>query len=282
MSKVIKRLLTFFVGVPLCIFLTWFCTYKNHALLNGVVVVASVLASYEMYQLLKAKYHMQNKVFVLFLSLLISLCAFVVCIFNLPQEIIFFALAACFISVLIKEIFCKKSIAEHFEHSIENIMTSFFVLFYASFLLSFLQRMALFANAHAHITVFILMVFMCDSIAWVFGMLFGKNNRGVVAVSPNKSLAGFAGGVIGSIAVAVLAYIFLPAIFGESLCKMIVLGAVTSCSAILGDLAESVIKRSTHNKDSGFLIPGRGGLLDSIDSIILASPVYYIAVHFLF
>ena len=52
-------------------------------------------------------------------------------------------------------------------------------------------------------------------------------------------------------------------------------------SSIVGDLAESVIKRSAGAKDSGRLIPGRGGLLDSIDSILMSAPVYYVLItHF--
>ena len=62
---------------------------------------------------------------------------------------------------------------------------------------------------------------------------------------------------------------------------MVLLGLAIAFSAIVGDLAESVIKRATGAKDSGRLIPGRGGLLDSIDSIIMAAPVYYVLItHF--
>ena len=59
------------------------------------------------------------------------------------------------------------------------------------------------------LSVFFLMVFGCDSLAWFFGMLFGNSNRGMIKASPNKSIAGFAGGYIGAIAAGIAGtYIF--------------------------------------------------------------------------
>ena len=61
----------------------------------------------------------------------------------------------------------------------------------------------------------------------------------------------------------------------------ILLGLSVAIASILGDLVESLLKRSANEKDSGNVIPGRGGLLHSIDSIILAAPVYYLFVSLL-
>ena len=62
----------------------------------------------------------------------------------------------------------------------------------------------------------------------------------------------------------------------------LILGFTTGLAVILGDLGESVLKRSAGLKDSGVLIPGRGGILDSIDSVALAAPVFYIGYKLLF
>ena len=64
--------------------------------------------------------------------------------------------------------------------------------------------------------------------------------------------------------------------------NLAILGAITAVAAIIGDLIESVFKRSCDIKDSGNLIPGRGGVLDSIDSVIIAAPIFYIGYNFLF
>jgi phosphatidate cytidylyltransferase len=62
----------------------------------------------------------------------------------------------------------------------------------------------------------------------------------------------------------------------------IILGLLSAAAGNLGDLAESALKRSADMKDSGTIIPGRGGVLDTIDSICLAAPVYYFSYWFLF
>jgi phosphatidate cytidylyltransferase len=64
--------------------------------------------------------------------------------------------------------------------------------------------------------------------------------------------------------------------------KACITGFCTAIAAVAGDLAESALKRSANVKDSGTIMPGRGGLLDSIDSILFAAPIYYILIIFFF
>ena len=93
---------------------------------------------------------------------------------------------------------------------------------------------------------------------------------------------GFIGGYIGSISAGLIFRLLMPEIFHGSIVKILLLGFLTATAAIVGDIIESVFKRSTGTKDSGSIIPGRGGVLDSIDSILLAAPIYYILCEFLF
>lgn len=282
MKKTFQRLLTFFIGVPLLFTITWFCTYQNHLLLNSIIVIASVIASIEMRRILSQNFARQPLLLVAFLSFAVSLSALVCTTFGLRNEYIVFVFIACLLCILIYEVFGKKDdTAQPFKKSVERIFSSLFIVLYTAFLLSFIQRMGSWQYAKENITVFLLMVFLCDSFAWLFGITMGKNNRGFVKVSPNKSIVGFIGGFIGSVAVGVLAQKLLPYAF-PSLSKTVVLSLITALASILGDLSESVIKRSTDTKDSGFIIPGRGGLVDSIDSIVMAAPVYYIMSLVLF
>ena len=149
-------------------------------------------------------------------------------------------------------------------------------------MLTFITRISTFEHSVLFLSLFLFLVFICDSLAWLFGVLFGKNNRGYVAASPNKSIVGFIGGYIGSIGSALLARCIWPEIFYGSFVKSIFLGILVASSGIIGDLVESVFKRSSDTKDSGNVILGRGGLLDSIDSILYAAPIFYVAVHFLY
>ena len=96
-----------------------------------------------------------------------------------------------------------------------------------------------------------------------------------MAVSPNKSRIGFLGGFLASPAVVVLFSYLLRDLVTVSTVRAILFGVVVGAAAILGDLVESALKRSASIKDSGQIIPGRGGLLDSIDSPLFAAPFFY-------
>lgn len=120
-------------------------------------------------------------------------------------------------------------------------------------------------------------------IAW-FGdtgaMAFGKNFGGpklYPAVSPNKTWSGSLGGLIGSVLGVVFAhYVYLPVL---SLERGIPLAIVAGAIGQLGDLCESVLKRSAGVKDSGGLLPGHGGILDRIDALTFTAAVVYLALR---
>ena len=157
---------------------------------------------------------------------------------------------------------------------------------YPGLFMSFMIRLSVFPNASRFILLFLMMVLLNDSLAWVTGLLFGKSNRGLIAASPNKSIAGFAGGLLFSIITGIAAVIILPDVFASKalhpVLAAVILGSGTGLAAILGDLSESALKRSSGVKDSGKVILGRGGALDSIDSLALAAPVFYILCLALF
>jgi phosphatidate cytidylyltransferase len=114
-----------------------------------------------------------------------------------------------------------------------------------------------------------------DMGAYVFGSLFGKHPF-VPHISPKKTWEGFAGALFASL----LAAFGLAALIPEKLSAFgtidfLVLGLGLSFAAVVGDLAESLVKRSTHIKDSGGLLPGIGGTLDLIDSLLFTAPLLY-------
>jgi phosphatidate cytidylyltransferase len=127
---------------------------------------------------------------------------------------------------------------------------------------------------------FALLVFGNDSMAWAIGVLFGRH-RGIVPISPNKSLEGFVGAFAGSMAAAFMGPVLFPGVVREAPASLALLGLIVGISVIIGDLFESALKRSAGFKDSGTMIPGRGGFLDSFDSILFAAPIYYVAVRVL-
>lgn len=281
MKKVTQRLLTFFIGVPLIVSLAVIRFY-NHLPLHLTVMLVTIIASREMTNLLKQKMSTQPTWFVIILSSLIPLSTTLYIDFKLPYFFIILTIIfICFIS-MVKEIFAYDKKTLSFDNALQRITSSLFTAFYCGYLISFVLRMTPWEHSSSLIGLFLLIVFGSDSIAWFFGMLLGKNNRGIIKASPNKSIAGFIGGFIGSLAVAILVWFVLPFFKEQSLVSLLVLAFFTCLAAIVGDLIESVFKRSANIKDSGSVIPGRGGILDSIDSIVLAAPVYFTLASLLF
>lgn len=113
-----------------------------------------------------------------------------------------------------------------------------------------------------------------DTVAYFFGSAFGK--RPFCSVSPKKSLEGAAGGFLGCAAVVTwLSVTYLDLMLWQA----VVLALGIAIFAPLGDLIESIIKRSFNIKDSGKIFPGHGGVLDRFDSLLFAAPItYYLLV----
>ena len=123
---------------------------------------------------------------------------------------------------------------------------------------------------------FFVFVWASDSGAYVIGVRFGRH-RLFERISPKKSWEGLLGGVVTAIAAAwALTFVFPQ----YSFVFMGVMAIVIVISGTLGDLIESMIKRSIGIKDSGRFMPGHGGLLDRFDSILLASPVIFFMIQF--
>jgi len=113
---------------------------------------------------------------------------------------------------------------------------------------------------------------ICDSAAYFVGIHYGKH-RFFPAISPKKTREGAIGGLaFGLLAVVLLGYWLLSLPLGWG----IVLGLALVLAATFGDLAESVIKRQAGVKDSGALIPGHGGALDRVDSLLYVVPIVYL------
>lgn len=110
-----------------------------------------------------------------------------------------------------------------------------------------------------------------DTFAYFVGKAIGSHKL-ASTISPNKTIEGFLGSIVGTTLTGVLVGSFL---FGFPLEKMAIAGFILAIVATLGDLVESVIKRFTGIKDSGFIIPGHGGVLDRFDSIFFTAPIFY-------
>jgi phosphatidate cytidylyltransferase len=135
------------------------------------------------------------------------------------------------------------------------------------------------ANADGRWVVLLLLVIIVvsDSAQYYTGRAFGRRQLSP-AISPKKTVEGAIGGVLfGTLATAIAGRY----VFASPAWMLALLGAALSLLGIVGDLFESLLKRSAGVKDSSHLIPGHGGVLDRIDSWLFAAPVYYVFVRFI-
>jgi phosphatidate cytidylyltransferase len=272
MKKIFQRLLVFTLGIPIIVGIVLFLPYRGHLALNLVVILFSALGAREFAVILGRKGMSIRPVEAAILGALAPAAA----VLDLLRGGIFSAALALGASWLLAGRVFRSG--EKLKNYTEEAAAGFSVMFYPGLFMACIVRMTLLPHAEKVILAFFLIVFANDSAAWAAGMLFGRGNRGIIAASPNKSIAGFIGGIGMSIFLGVGAEFGIKSVFVSSLPPSlggVTIGLCTGIAANLGDLAESAMKRSSGIKDSGTLIPGRGGVLDCIDSLSLAAPVFY-------
>ena len=159
----------------------------------------------------------------------------------------------------------------------EQIMCAFFCVAYAPVMLSFIYLVRILPYGIYSVWMIFISSWICDTCAYVFGMLFGKHKLAPV-LSPKKSIEGALGGIFGSALVGALYAYFVvePAISEQRVTWIFVLiSAVGAVISQVGDLAASAIKRNHDIKDYGKLIPGHGGVMDRFDSVLFTLPFIY-------
>jgi phosphatidate cytidylyltransferase len=152
------------------------------------------------------------------------------------------------------------------------------VTFYVGWLGSYFGLLRFGNNGRDWVLVLLFVTFASDTGAYAVGRLFGRHKL-APQISPAKTIEGAFGGLIASAAVAVLAGALLR--LHGSPWRMLALGLAVSVAAQLGDLAESALKRRLEIKDAGSLVPGHGGLLDRLDSLLFTGAVVYYAVRWI-
>ena len=278
MKKIIERIIVFVVGLPLIIGSVYFLPYQHFLVLHFEIFIVTALSIIEIRAMFSRKIAMYSTPVVLCAGLIAPIATYLYAAGLFSRiEMIATGIGALYFIFFVETFY---SFSKPFEKSIQRVCSAVFVIFYPGLLIIFISAMTRWQSASNIIAVFLLMVFLCDSLAWLFGILFGKGNRGFVPASPNKSIVGFIGGLIAATAAGWLAFKLFPTAFGKNLSGSLITGFCTGVAAIIGDLIESIFKRSAEVKDSGALILGRGGILDSIDSILFAAPGFYLCYRF--
>ena len=265
------RLITVFLGVPVVLGMIFFVPQYNFIAFSIFLLAMTFIGSLEMSKMLFGKVTLIG-----YLAFILPLVQYLQGIVGFNSQIPALVYVALLLLSFMIEI--KAGEKDEFKLSLERAGKNALLITYPGYMASFfLKLLAIEGITSYAVMMFLVLAFGNDIFAYVFGRLFGKNNKGIVKVSPNKSLAGFIGSFFSAIALSFGYYaLFKDNLPYISVLYRILLGVGVSISANIGDLIESVFKRSAGVKDSGNIFPGRGGALDSMDSEIASAPLFFL------
>ena len=269
MTNTIKRLLLFFLAIPLLIIIILYLPQYGHLGIVLLMVVVGLICGFEMRSMLGIA-AAPLPLWTVLIPGLSPAAAWAVNMGLLPMYAVSTAFVVLIIWAFADGVFIRE---DEFDKGIVRMGSRLLMIIYPAWLFWWVARLTWFENAHIVMLIYMLTVYLNDSLAWFFGMLFGRH-RNIVAVSPNKSLEGFLGGMLSSVAVILISAHFYPEIFPHPYWQLILFGVAAAFTTTIGDLVESALKRAVGVKDSGHVIPGRGGMLDSIDSVLFTAPVF--------
>ncbi|MDX5348285.1 MAG: phosphatidate cytidylyltransferase [Hymenobacteraceae bacterium] len=260
MSNLQQRVISGVIGGAVFIGAIWF----NEWTFFLIFLLLTLFGLREFYRLLREKAYEPNEPVGVGLGVLLFISAFLVQMELVQEELLFLFLPLTAL-VLIFELFRQKP------QPFTNIALTLLGVLYIAGSFSLLPLLVLMPDGSYTWQVLLgmlLLIWMSDSGAYFVGKNFGKRKI-LERVSPGKSWEGWIGGTVFSLVLAWgLSYWFtvLP------LWQWLVVAVLVSVFGVLGDLVESLLKRSLGVKDSGTLIPGHGGILDRFDSLLMIIP----------
>lgn len=257
----LKRIVTTAIGLPIL----FYVITKGSALLTLALMVVACIGLNEFYRAC-LKLHCKPVSWVGYLG---TVVLFLPLVFTTESFPIILRVSLTFILLLVIWVF------KHPDVSLHDVTITWFGFMYVPLMLLHIALIDGSQVAHAVWLVFIIS-WACDTGAYLVGISLGKHKL-CPAISPKKTVEGAAGGIIGSIiGCIVFGYLLYP----SKIVFLIILGVIGAVVSQVGDLAASLVKRTTGLKDFGSLFPGHGGILDRFDSILFTAPIVYFALHY--
>lgn len=276
------RLLTAAIALPIIIASIVLPAYFPETMWLFVAIAGFALAAglFEFYSLTK-KLELKADAAIGYLG---AAALFIGFVFDAPAkapDLLILTIVAAVIAVLITQMFRFR---KDFTKMLTGIGVTLFGVFYVAFLGGFLVATRVGfetpANLSTHLLAFFFMViFGSDAGAYFAGRALGKHKL-APAISPGKTVEGLIGGIGAAAGFAALStWWFFPELpYKWSIPLAIVLAVV----GVLGDLCESAMKRGSNTKDAASILPGHGGLLDRLDSLLFGAPILYYFARFYF
>ncbi len=271
-KDLIKRIVSsfFLIGIVALLLIFAYVPYFFIAVV-GTIALFSAVAIYEFSNISKLKSTFANLLLLAFSPMV------VISFFLSTVDPLFLKLP-----IIIVFLFAIIAFIKHFsdvKNSIVDMSVALFSLIYVSVPMGMLVYILYSTNelslVDGRMWIFIILLLskISDIFGYFIGKLFGKNKM-IENVSPNKTWEGSIAGIIATLGMALLVQYFLPNTFNSYL-NAIIIGSITVILSQVGDLSESLLKRDVNIKDSS-KIPGIGGVLDSLDSLLFTIPFYYI------
>jgi phosphatidate cytidylyltransferase len=161
---------------------------------------------------------------------------------------------------------------------VKDVTASVFAVIYLPFLATFVSAMLSPADGPRRVLTFIILTICSDIGGYFAGITLGRGGRHLraPAISPKQTWEGFAGSVVACL---IAGWLCITLMLHGHAWQGLLTGAAAVLAAILGDLVESMIKRDLDIKDMGTLLPGHGGLLERLDSLLLVAPVVWLLLY---
>ncbi len=256
-----KRELTALIGAPLAI---WIVGWAHPYVFDGAIALVAALALYEFLDLGRHKgYHLP-------IPLCIAVMLFIVAAFILAPISVEMGVFVALLVIPGYYVISGGDLDEALPSSAIAVLATLYVGMLGGSLIRLHDD---FADGAKLVFFLLLVVWLGDSGAYYFGRTFGKHKLSP-RISPKKTVEGLMGGVLASVLTAIIIHYTFFRNF--PLMHAIIAGVILSLAGVVGDLAESMWKRSAAVKDSGTLLPGHGGFLDRFDSIFYTTPILYV------
>jgi len=268
-----QRLLTAAVLIPIVVLSL---LYLMTSALQWLLAVVTVLAAWEWFSIIG--FNSRNKMLFALVTLIFTSVLAVL----LPIQVI--SILSVLIWGVILLFVCKFAHKSLPENSRKLFVQPIMALIIASVVLALFWHSAVLLHSSSslgpqQLLYAMVLVWLADTGGYFAGKRWGKRSL-AKAISPNKTWEGVAGAIVLGTLWALIAF-YLDIAGSLSIIPWLLLSAITLLISIVGDLFESLFKRCHDVKDSGHLLPGHGGMLDRIDSLIAAVPVFTAGMYFL-
>ena len=267
------RVLLFLLSIPGFYLIIFVLDFSQHLVFSACTVAAAAAAAVEARRLTSAALDGPRRPWVVVGAASLPAAAYLEAVSLVPMGSVEAWLAALVIASLAGVMLPTNQ--ARLETSLARAAGSLLVLVYPGWLLSFVVRTTAVGHPQTALLLLICVVYGNDSLAWLGGRLTGSATRLGLLASPRKTLTGYLAGIGGSVAATFLIRCIWRSQIVATWGAVVGFGVALGMAAAAGDLAESALKRAAAVKDSGVAIPGRGGILDSIDSVLFAAPVFY-------